>query len=137
MNIVIEENLAIVEVSEFVNQFKIKPCEEQEVKDLYPEVILAVQFGLMVLKTKEKPEFKLKEPVKNLENEVSLDSVSFKTRIVASEQRKLSAGLDLKKEPLLFGHKCMAYIIGQPLIMLDKFCPFDYKVIEQMSTLFL
>lgn len=130
------EDLAIKEVSEFVELFAMAEQTEEEISDNYPQVVQAVRLGLLILNN-ENATFTLKDPLKTESGSIALSEFQFKTRIPFSEKKKLSSGINMQKERYEYFGRVMAYTIGQPVAILDKIKPFDLKVIEQLSTLFI
>lgn len=133
---VVAESVAIAEVTEFVNKFKFKPITEDALLKDFSEVIYAMQLGVLTFNDLI-PTLTLQEPIMTVAGNVHKDKVVFKTRILASEQEKLSRGMDLKNQMLLYLQKSQAYLIGEPVAMLDKFSRLDNKIIEQLTTLFM
>lgn len=131
----VTEEVAVKEVLEFVVKFNRKANDVDKVLDLYPDVVEAVKLGNLDLS--DNPKLKLLEPIKNTDGDVVLSEVSFKTRMKPSDHRRVSKGIDVSKDQLLFGHRCIAFIIDQEVAMLDKIEREDYKIIDQFSTLFI
>jgi len=136
-NIKIVEEVAIEELRQFLKPYKRKLLSDEEIKDLYPDVLEAIMIGGLVLEEGNFPKYTLTEPIKSDTGEVVVEGLSFKTRVLPSDVRKISSGVDIKKDPILFAHKCLSFVVGQPLAMLDKFSAFDYRVSEQLSTVFM
>ncbi|HMI03726.1 MAG TPA: hypothetical protein VK541_14680 [Pedobacter sp.] len=132
----VAEEIALNEVMDFVLKYNRKTKDHEELKDKYPDVIEFVKLGLLNLES-GKPVLKLTNPIKTDEDGVAIETLNFKTRILASEQRRIASGVNLSKDAVLYLHKSMAHLIGQPLAMLDKFDQEDIKVIEQLCTLFI
>jgi hypothetical protein len=132
----ISEEVAISELSEFIKHFTRKKLGSEELQEQFPDVIEAVMQGVLVL-DKESPKLELIEEITGEGGSSFLKSVNFKTRLLPSDQRKMANGVDLKKDGLLYAHKCMAHIISQPIAILDKLSKVDYKAIEQLSSLFI
>jgi len=134
---VIDREVAIVEVRNFLNHFNRKQDpSDQNIEELYPDVLEAVQLGLLVFNGEKSPVLTLEKPIENDEGIVSLSSVEFRTRIKPSTKANLSEGIDLRKQAVKYSLNVVAYIIDQPKPMLDKFSPFDYDVIQQVSSVF-
>lgn len=132
----VSEEVAVKEVLEFVVKYNRKANDVDKVLDLYPDVVEAVKLGNLSLST-ENPVLKLQDPIKNSDGDIAVEEVSFKTRMKPSDHRRVSKGIDVSKDQLLFGHRCVAFIIDQEVAMLDKIEREDYKVIDQLSTLFI
>jgi hypothetical protein len=133
---VIAEELAVKEVKELVENYTYREQTEAEILEGYPHVVLAVRKGGLVL-TDNQPALTLTEPIKKESGEVVVDVIKFRTRVTLSDKQKLSAGLDLAKDKFAFTVRVIGFIVSQPTAIIDKLHPFDNKVIEQLSTLFL
>jgi hypothetical protein len=133
----VSEDVAVQEVLEFVSKFNRKVKDTDKVLDLYPDVVEAVRLGNFDLTSREQPQLKLIDPIKNTDGDVVLETVSFRTRMKPSDHRRVSKGIDVAKEQLVFGHRCVAFVIDQEVAMLDKFSKDDYSVIDQFSSLFI
>lgn len=132
----VSEDVAVKEVLEFVVKFNRKANDVDKVMDLYPDVVEAVMLGNLDL-TEENPKLKLLNPIKTTDGDVHLEEVNFRTRMKPSDHRRVAKGIDVSKDQLLFGHRCVAFIIDQEVAMLDKIEREDYKIIDQFSTLFI
>jgi hypothetical protein len=132
----VAESIAVVEVKQFVEFHLEKTIDIDKVIEDYPEIILAVQLGLMVFNDDQVPTYTLKTPIKTVTNEIAVQKVTFQTRIIASKQAELGKGIDMKKDMLTYINKMRAYYIGQPVAMLDKLGKFDFKVIDQTVSVF-
>lgn len=133
---VVAEEIAIQELTDVVEEHTDEVVEPEDIKETYPAALKAIKLGLLTFTDDKTPILKLKSPVMSEAGNVSLDEIKFRTRILTTDKERLSKGVDLKKEPLLYGYKVMSFIIGQPKAMLDKLSKFDYKVVEQMCSLF-
>lgn len=133
----VPEAQAILEVQNFVKKWDSKLKKEWEIKDDYPNLLQAIQFGLVSFDKDLKPVLKLKDPVLNDKEEVALGQIVFRTRIKPQELANVMKGLDISKNQVEYTLRCFAFLTGQPIAMIDKFSKFDYKVVEQLSTVFL
>jgi hypothetical protein len=134
----ISKEVALVELEKVVNWFVKKPVPVEELEETYPDVLEAIMDGLLVFNTDNVPTYKLKNPIKGEESgSVVLDSLTFKTRIKPTDQRKIAFGIDFKKDPIGFQHKAIAYLTSQPELMIDNYSRYDLDVIQQVSTLFM
>jgi len=132
------EETAIEEMAAFVTHHTDVDLEPGEVKDKYPNAVKALRRGLLTFDDDHNAAYTLREPVITADkNSVHLASVTFRTRITTEEQQRLSKSVDMKKDGMLYSHKLLAHIIGQPVNMLDKIDKLDVKVIEQVASLFL
>lgn len=135
-NVTTEEN-ALNELELFINKWVLKPEPKEKLKDSYPNLLEALMIGNLVIDEKMIPSYKLRTPVLNDKNEVTLSEISFKTRIKPSTQADLADGLDLNKSAAKFALRCIAYITGQATNMLDNFDKEDYNLIREVSAVFM
>lgn len=133
----VSEEIAIQEMQDFVEKWDDKKKKDWEIQDLYPQVLIAIQEGLLVIGADKKPVFTLKYPIKTDEGNVALDVVTFRTRIRPQQLSDIMKGLDISKNQIEYTLRCFAFLTGQPISMLNKLEKFDYKVIDQISTVFL
>ena len=136
-NQVIPTDLAIKEIQDFVTKFDYKAKKDWEVKDDYPNMLQAVEEGLLSFDDKKKPTYKLRFPIKNDKKEIAIDTLNFRTRIRPQELSTVMRGLDISKNQIEYTLRCFAFLTGQPIAVIDKLEKFDYKVMEQVSTVFL
>lgn len=133
----LSKEVAIKEVRSFLERFnRRKNFTDDKIEEDYPDLLEAVQLGLVVFDDKKMPTFTLESPVKNDEGEVVVKDVTFKTRIKPSTKADLAHGIDLRKDAAKYSLNVISYIVDQPRAMLDKFEPFDYDVIQQVSSVF-
>ena len=134
---VINREVAIQEVRSFLEKFnRRKQYSDEKIEEDYPDVLEAVQLGLLVFDDNKIPSFTLETPVHNQDGEVVLKDVTFRTRIKPSTKADLASGIDLRKDAAKYSLNIISYIVDQPRAMLDKFEPFDYDVIQQVSSVF-
>lgn len=134
---VMAEEVAVTELTKAVEYHLDRPITEDEVLKSYPDAVVAMQRGLLIFNEEMVPHLKLREAIKNSDNEDSITDIKFITRVVASVQQNLGKGIDLQKDSLKFANKCTAYIISQPVAMLDRFCKSDFGTIQQLAGLFM
>src|SRR6184192_1122159 len=96
-NYKVAEDVALQEVTEFVEFYAMNEQTEQDIRENYPQIIQAVRLGLLCL-TDESASFSLKDPIKTESGSIALGDVQFKTRIPFSEIKKLSLGLNITKD---------------------------------------
>lgn len=133
----VAEDVAIADVKAFVEYHLEKNVPEEKVTDDYPDIIEAVKLGLLVFGEDQTPTLTLKRPVKNAEGGIALGSVVFKTRLLVSDQERMAKGVDYALDRLKLINRFRAFFISQPVAMLDKLGKFDFKVIDQLSTVFM
>lgn len=134
---VLSREVAITEVRSFLKKFnRRKTFSDDKIEEDYPDLLEAVQLGLVVFGEDKNPTFTLETPIKNDEGEITLKEVTFRTRIKPSTKADLASGIDLRKDAAKYSLNVISYIVDQPRAMLDKFEPFDYDVIQQVSSVF-
>lgn len=134
---VISREVAIEEIRSFLGKY-IRRTEftDEKIEEDYPDVLEAVQMGLITFDDKKVPTFTLETPIKNEDGDVAVEKVTFRTRVKPTTKAALGEGIDLRKQAIKYSLNVIAYIIDQPKPMLDKFEPFDYDVIQQTSSVF-
>lgn len=133
----VSEEIAIKEIQKFVEEFEGVKKDDWQVKDHYPQMLQAIQEGNLVFDDKSKPRLTLKQPIMNDDGEVSLSEIDFRTRIKPTQLAEIMKGVDLSKNQLEYSLRAISYLTKQSRVMLDKFGKFDYKVIDQIATVFL
>ena len=133
---VVIEEVALNDLELFVNRFVKKPVPREEMKDTYPDVLDAIMDGYLSFKEDGSPLLSLKNPIKNVKGEVSISEVNFRTRIKPTTLADLAKGLNAQKEIFTLQLRMVAYIINQPVQMLDNFDRYDYDVLSQVATVF-
>lgn len=134
---VMSEEQALLEIEKFVKKWVKRPDPKLELKDEYENMLWALMYGHLVLDENSNPVYTLTEPVKNDDNEDSVKSISFKTRLKPSTRNDLADGLDLRKQQAKFSSRLISYIISQPVSMLDRFNMEDYDLIAEVSAVFM
>jgi hypothetical protein len=137
MTEVVSKEIAIKEMQGFVEKWDDQTKEDYQIEQDYPQVIKAIQLGLLVIDDEKKPTYSLKSPIKTDEGSVALSEISFRTRIKPDDMVQISKGLNIGQQQIEYTLRCFAYITSQPKAMLNKLEKFDYKVIEQLCTIFL
>lgn len=133
---VVNKEIALNDLEQFVYKFVKKPVAVEELEDVYPDVLDAIMDGHLSFNESWVPVLKLKYPVKNEAGDVTLPEVNFKTRIKPTTLADLAKGLHPQKEVFTLTLRMTAYIIEQPVQMLDKFERYDYDVISQVASVF-
>lgn len=133
---VVNREIALNDLEQFINRFVKKPVPAEEMADIYPDVLDAIMDGYLSFGDSGVPVLKLKFPIKNEAGDISLPEINFKTRIKPTTLADLAKGLHPQKEVFTLQLRMTAYIIDQPVVMLDKFERYDYDVINQIATVF-
>ncbi len=136
MNTVISKEVALDELESFINKFVKKPCLKENMEDTYPDVLDAIMDGFISFKEDGVPVFILKDPIKNDAGDISLSEINFRTRIKPTTLADLAKGLHPQTQVFTLQLRMTAYVIDQPVAMLDKFSRYDYDVINQISSVF-
>ena len=131
-----EKDVAISELQSLVEKCTYEKPEEWKVEEDYPQVLKAIQKGLVVIDKDKNPVFTLAFPIGEKGGTLNVTEIKFRTRIKPSDLSNITKGLNVAKQQVEYTLRCLAYITGEPKAMLDKFDKFDYKVIEQISTVF-
>ncbi len=136
-NFKIAEELAVDEVLGFAENFVIAPITAAQVLDRYPQVVLAVQMGLLVFNGKIAT-LTLLDPLLNTDGGVYLSEVTcIKPRVTYLDRKDLSKGLDPDKDVMEIAMKIVSFVIGKVLAEVNKLGKFDYTTLEQLATLFV
>lgn len=133
----VSREVALSDVKKFVEAHDDLKKEEWQIEQDYPHVIQAIQWGLLSFSDSMIPIYRLKNPILNDEKEVAIDSIEFRTRIKPDDLSRIMKGLNIQQNQIEYTHRCLSYIIKQEKSMLSKFSKFDYKVLEQLTTVFL
>lgn len=133
----ISDELAEIEVLNFINNWVEKPISLEQVATDYPNILDAVKYGRLVFSEDFVPKYQLQSPIKNDSGEVSISEVEFKTRISPLNQARLAKGLNITTDQLQFLLVCVAYIIGKTVQELDKFSKKDYNTVREIASVFI
>lgn len=134
---VVSKEVALEDLEKFVNKFVKKPVAFNELEETYPDVLDGIMDGLLSFDDETMlPKYTLKDPIKSEDGNVSVSEISFRTRIKPTALAEIAKGLNPQKEIFTLQLKMTAYIIEQPVAMLDKFERYDYDVISQVASVF-
>ena len=137
MEKVVSKENAIKEIQAFVLKYDERSKEDWEIENDFAYLLDAVQDGNVIFGEDLKPKLTLKTPIKNEDGEISVSEINFKTRIKPLDLANIMKGVDIAKNNVEYILRAQSYLIMQPKAMLDKFGKFDYKVIEQLSSVFM
>lgn len=132
----VNKEVALIDLETFVNKFLKTPVEYDKLEKLYPDVLLAIQDGLVTFDPQGVPVYTLKDPIKPIVGDTPITTINFITRILPLRLATITKGLNLQEDQLMVNAKMTAEIIGQGLGILDKFSRYDYDVITQIATVF-
>ena len=131
----IDLSLAVSEVRDFVthhNEMDFGKLDEDDaVIEKYPNIVSALQAGLLVIDEKKNPVYTLRDSIEGVDN------IVFKTRVKPMEASAISKGLEISKNQYEYILRCVAHLTQQPKGVINNLSKYDFKVIEQICTLFL
>ena len=133
----VSKEVAVQEVMDFVEYHLDVVKKDYEIESDYPQIVKAIEDGRLSFNEKKIPTLVLKEPILNTEGQVSLDTITFRTRIKPTQLAEVMKGVDLQKNQLEYSLRALSYLTGQVRAMLDNFGKVDYKTIDQIATVFL
>lgn len=133
---VISEEVALIDLESFVNEWVEKPEPKDKLAELYPMMLEALVNGSLVLENNV-PVYNLVDPVKNVKGEVSISEITFKTRISPSNQASLGKGLNIQFDQLQYALNCISFIINQPIAIIDNFGKRDYNTVREIASVFM
>lgn len=134
---VVKKEMAISLLQDFVKHWTHKKPSVNTVEEDYPEVLIALQKGNFTIDTNHIPKHVLVFPIGEKGGKFSIEEIDFKTRIKPTTLADITKGVNITKEQIAFTLRCMAYIAQfESVKLLDKLEKFDYKVLEQTSTIF-
>lgn len=134
---IIAEELALEELSSFINKWVKKPESKGDLKEAYPNTFEAISEGRFILDEAKTPTLKLQEPLKNDEGGIFISELTFKTRIKPSTQADLGDGLNLSTQQAKYALRLISYISGQPIAVLDRLSRLDYDTVSEISAVFM
>lgn len=133
---VISEEVALIDLESFVNEWVEKPEPKDKLAELYPMMLEALVNGSLVLENNV-PVYNLVDPVKNVKGEVSISEITFRTRISPSNQATLGKGLNIQFDQLQYALNCISFIINQPIAIIDNFGKRDYNTVREIASVFM
>lgn len=133
---VISEEVALIDLESFVNEWVEKPEPKDKLAELYPMMLEALVNGSLVLENNV-PIYNLVDPVKNVKGEVSISEITFRTRISPSNQASLGKGLNIQFDQLQYALNCISFIINQPIKIIDNFGKRDYNTVREIASVFM
>lgn len=134
---VVAKEIAIAEYQDFVEKFTYERPEDWKVEDDYPQALKAIQKGLLKFES-NKPKYTLLEPLVSNAGGQTISEIDFRTRIKPMDLARITDGLNISKKQMEYTLRCLAYLtkIDGGKVALNKLGKFDYKVIEQVATVF-
>lgn len=134
---VLPKETAIADIINFVAKWDEKTKTEDEILEGYPDMIDALMSGDLTIDENLKAEYRLTTPILNDKQEVAYELIKFRTRIKPTDLAEITKGMNISKQQHLYLLKCMSYITGLPVPTCDKLTKKDYRVLDQISTIFL
>ncbi|MES2287267.1 MAG: hypothetical protein V4547_16365 [Bacteroidota bacterium] len=133
---VVTEQMAVDSMKQIIEKWDEKVKDDEQVRELYPDVLLAIQTGIFEIDENLKSTYKLQVPVLNDKGEESYTKVIFRTRIKPSELAKVTKGINVQKEQFQYLLNVLSFITQLPIPIIDKLSKKDYRVLDQISTIF-
>jgi len=133
---VVPKDVVLVELSKFVENWTFEKQEDYKLEESYPQVIVAMMKGLVVFDEKFKPTVTLLVPLTDQDDVAVVSHIEFRTRLKPTDLANITKGLDITKQQVEYTLRCLCYITKKERAYLDKFSKFDYKVIEQIASVF-
>lgn len=134
---VMTESKALEELGTWLEDYVFERLEDKKIKKDYPQVLSALLSGALSIQ-EGVPVYKLKNPITFKTGVVDIDTITFKTRITVSEKESIAKKSDLKEDPLGYSYACMAHVMNlHSKAYLNKVEKYDFKVCEQLATLFV
>lgn len=130
----VEHYVAVEEIQDFVERYNDERPEDFKVEKEYPNFLKALKKGLIEFDDEMKIKYTLAFPGKS---EMSEKVIDFKTRIRPMELANITKGLNIAEQQVEYTLRCFAHITKMSKGELNLLNKFDYKVIEQISTVFL
>jgi hypothetical protein len=133
---IMTESKGLAELRVFLEDYVFEKLEDKKIKKDYPQVLSALLSGKLVLG--EEVVYTLRQPICFKTGVVDIDTIKFKTRITVTEKENLAKNQDIKDNPLAYSYACMANVMNlQSKAYLNKVGKYDFKVCEQLATLFV
>ena len=139
----ISKEVAISELTKFLQKYKRKEfgkgeLTEDKIEDNFPDVIEAIQDGLIVFDDKNHPTLTLRFPIEteNKDKDLGIYVVNFRSRIKPSDKANIMDGLNIQTQQGKYILKFMSYITGMSGNELDKLDTEDYDTINQICSVF-
>tara|TARA_R110000822_G_scaffold123489_3_gene257895 strand:+ start:5474 stop:5917 length:444 start_codon:yes stop_codon:yes gene_type:complete len=139
----ISKEVAISELTKFLQKYKRKEFRkgeltEDKIEDNFPDVIEAIQDGLIVFDDKNHPTLTLRFPIEteNKDKDLGIYVVNFRSRIKPSDKANIMDGLNIQTQQGKYILKFMSYITGMSGNELDKLDTEDYDTINQICSVF-
>ena len=123
------EEVAIKELSELVEIYAYTVIDHKKAKKDYPQALMAMRKGLLVIKD-DIPVYRLFKPI------TGKDEITFKTRIKPIEMSNVTKGVNVQEEQMSLALVYYAELSGLTRGELNALDKFDYKVIEQVASIF-
>lgn len=137
------KEVAIKELEDFLKihlkkEFRRGLIDEEKIKEDYPDVIEAIEDGLLVFDEKHKPTYKLRYPLfEKAENqELVVKEVKIRTRIKGADKSVLLNGLNPQKELGTYIVKTISYITQLSITEVKELEREDYDTLNQLCSVF-
>lgn len=139
----IAADVAVQELESFLKihmkkEFRRGNMDREKIEDEFPDVIEAIEDGLLVFNEKNQPTYKLRYPLfEKAENQdLVVKEVSFRTRIKGADKSVLLDGLDPKKQVGTYIVKIISYITQLSITEVKELEREDYDTLNQLCSVF-
>jgi len=127
---VMTEEMAMVEIHDFLKLYIRKPVAIEKVAEEYPNMLQSVIEGNLLFKDGV-PEYTLIFPAPGL------TVINFKTRVSPGTAANLAKGIDFKTNAVRYSLVLVAYITGFATVAeLEELHKFDYDTLREVTTVF-
>lgn len=118
-------------------EFRKGKLTDEKIEDDYPDVLDAIQDGLLFFDEKNKPTYSLRYPLKNEDGEVSVSVIEFRSRIKGADRIVLMNGIDPKKQLGDYMIKVISYMTQlDSNSLVKKLEKEDFEVLNQICSVF-
>jgi len=135
--------VAIVDLTNFLKKHKEKEFRrgkmtQEIIEEEYVDVIEAIEDGLLVFDDKNKPTYKLRNPLYANAEDKSLQKteVTFRSRIKEADKNLLMDNLDMKKQMGTYTIKYISYITQLSMTEVKELETDDFDVLNQICSVF-
>lgn len=139
----VSNEIALSEFTKFLQKHKSRELKrgkltQDKIQEDYIDAIEAIEEGALIFEN-GKPIFMLRDVISPPDGEdqsLAISKLEFRSRIKPSDKAKLMEGLNPEKQSATFTLRYLAYIIKQPLPVLDKLSQDDYNAVNQVCSVF-
>lgn len=133
---VLTREMSIKEYFRFRKRYN-KRATIEEVENSEP-VLESLEDGRLSGLDEDEPKYRLEEKLLTEDGEVFLEVIEFnRKRIKPTQMASLAKGIDPQKNGIEFSLRCIAFIIGQPVAVLDKLSKEDFNFLQEFTVNFM